>query len=130
MRLRILEAAMRVFGEKDAEGTTIDDVIQAAGVARGTFYNYFSTTEELLVATSRWLEDDLMLTIQGALEDVGDPVDRTAIGIRLWLHWSRRDPALCRFVVRNRFRGALVEQIVTSDQRGGRRAGRLRVRRR
>ena len=47
MRLRIIEAALRVFAEKGPDVAVIDDFIHAAGVARGTFYNHFRTTEDL-----------------------------------------------------------------------------------
>ena len=35
MQLRLIEAALAVFAEKGIEATVIDDVISAAGVARG-----------------------------------------------------------------------------------------------
>ena len=41
---RILEAAFEVFARKGPDAPVIDDFIQAAGVARGTFYNHFRTT--------------------------------------------------------------------------------------
>ncbi|MEY2866979.1 MAG: hypothetical protein RIQ43_1005, partial [Pseudomonadota bacterium] len=39
-RLRILEAAMRVFAEKGPDAPVIQDFIIAADMSRGTFYNY------------------------------------------------------------------------------------------
>ncbi len=124
-RLRIVEAALRVFAEKGPDVPVIDDFIQAAGVARGTFYNHFRTTDELLTATSNWLENDLMAaieTVNGAFED---PVQRLATGIRLWLHLSRGDAVFCAFLVRSRFRGRTVERHLARDLGGGLRSGRL-----
>jgi AcrR family transcriptional regulator len=124
-RLRIVEAALRVFAEKGPDTAVIDDFIRAAEVARGTFYNHFRTTEELLTATSNWLENDLMAaidTVNGRLED---PVQRLATGVRLWLHLSRGDAVFCAFLVRSRFRGRIVEQHLARDLGGGLESGRL-----
>lgn len=119
----IMAAAMRVFAEKGPDTPVIDDFIREAGVARGTFYNYFTRTEQLLVAVSRSLEDDLMVSIQAEIGTLQDPVERLATGVRLWLRWARTDPVWCAFIVRSRFRGPLVERQLTADLRDGRRAG-------
>jgi AcrR family transcriptional regulator len=122
-RQRILAAALRVFAERGPDAPVIDEFIRAAGVARGTFYNYFGTTEELFVATSKWLEDELMRTIEAGLQGLADPLERLATGVRLWLQYSRRDPVFCAFIVRSRLRGTLVERTVADDIRNGRRSG-------
>lgn len=124
-RQRIVEAALRVIAEKGPDAPVIDDFIRAGGVARGTFYNHFTTTEELLTATSRWLEDSLIRNIEAAMGDLDDPLQRLATGARLWLHLSRRDPVFCAFVVRSRFRGGSVERQLGLDLGAGLRSGRL-----
>jgi AcrR family transcriptional regulator len=126
-RLRIVEAAMRVFAEKGPESPVIEDFIKAAGVARGTFYNHFRTTEELLTATSNWLEDDLIVAIQAVIAEFDDPVRRMATGIRLWLELSRGDHVFCAFLVRSRFRGRLVEEQLAKDIGEGLASGRMQA---
>ncbi len=42
-RAQLLACAREVFAERGYHGASIDDVIRAAGVARGTFYNYFDS---------------------------------------------------------------------------------------
>jgi AcrR family transcriptional regulator len=124
-RLRIIEAALRVFAEKGPDVPVIEDFIQGAGVARGTFYNHFRTTEELLTATSNWLEDDLMSAIDAVNGAFDDPLRRLATGIRLWLHLSRGDAEFCAFLVRSRFRGRTVERHVARDLGEGLQSGEL-----
>ncbi len=46
-RARILEAAFRVFAERGLDNTRISDVVRESGLARGTFYNYFDSVEQL-----------------------------------------------------------------------------------
>lgn len=46
----ILAATYRLLGEKGVEAVTMDDIAQAAGVAKGTLYVYFQSKDELLQA--------------------------------------------------------------------------------
>jgi len=47
-RQRILDAARKVFFELGFDACTVRDIIRASELAAGTFYNYFSTKEEVL----------------------------------------------------------------------------------
>src|SRR5271154_3039562 len=46
-RKQLLLCARRVFAKEGYHGASIDDVIRKAGVARGTFYNYFDNKRAL-----------------------------------------------------------------------------------
>ena len=46
---KIFEVAGRLFKEKGFENTTVDEITTKAGIAKGTFFNYFSTKEMLLL---------------------------------------------------------------------------------
>lgn len=124
-RRHIVGTALAVFAAKGPDAPVIDDFIRAAGVARGTFYNHFRSTQELLDAATRMLEDNVMRATLSAIGDIDDPVERLALGVRLWLDWSRSDAIGCAFVVRSRFRGPLVERQVAADLRDGLAAGQL-----
>ena len=125
-RAHIIGTALAVFAEKGTDAPVIDDFIRAAGVARGTFYNHFTSTQELLDAATKTLEDNVMRSTLAAMTQIEDPVLRLATGIRLWLRWAQSDAIGCGFVVRSRFRGSLVEEQVAADLRGGLRAGQFR----
>ena len=47
-RIRLLDAAYELFIKKSVNSTAIDDVVKAAGVAKGTFYLYFRDKYDLL----------------------------------------------------------------------------------
>jgi AcrR family transcriptional regulator len=53
-RERILAAASLLFAETGVAQTGVDTLIEAAGVAKATFYRHFPSKDELIVA---WLED-------------------------------------------------------------------------
>ena len=124
-RGRILAAAVQVVADKGVTDAVIDDFIKAAGVARGTFYNYFKSTDEVLQAAAQSLEDDLMISIEHELAQLADPLDRLTTGVRLWMRKARTDLAWCAFVARYRHHGELVEATVTNDLREGKKLGRF-----
>jgi len=77
----------------------------------------------LLEATSKWLEDDQVLSIEAEISELGDPVARLATGVLLWLKKAQSDPAWRAFTARVRQHGRLVERQLTGDLRAGLRSG-------
>ncbi|MDT8420800.1 MAG: TetR/AcrR family transcriptional regulator [Desulfuromonadales bacterium] len=49
-RQAILTAAIRLFGEKGYDQTSIDDLAVSAGIGKSTVYSYFSTKNEIFLA--------------------------------------------------------------------------------
>lgn len=58
-RTVLLDAAVRVLDEKNIVDVTVDDIVQEAGVARGTFYIYFRDKYDILKALSDRLNEAL-----------------------------------------------------------------------
>ena len=123
MRLRILEAAVQVFAEKGGDLPVIDDFIRAADVSRGTFYNYFRTTAELLEATVAWLADDVIRSIDPEVAAIRDPALRLATAVRMYLRWAAADPEWCRFMAKIPRIGVIAERRIKRDLRQGHRSG-------
>ncbi len=53
VRDKILNAAEALFAKRGIEGTTIDDVVAAARVARGSFYYNFDSKEDVVLTIAR-----------------------------------------------------------------------------
>jgi len=100
MRRKLVESALLVFAEKGVDVPVIDDVIAAAGVSRGTFYNYFRTNAELLVAAIEELGNELVDMIESRVEASPSPAERLFTGFRLYLEAARRFPLFARFIAR------------------------------
>lgn len=56
-RTRILEAAWRLLEAGQAEGVRMADIAREAGISRQAVYLHFPTRAELLVATTRYLDE-------------------------------------------------------------------------
>lgn len=89
---------MLVLADKGVGASVIQEVIAAAGVSQGTFYNYFRTNEELLTAVTQELNDELLRLIETEVGSYDDPARRIACGVRMFLHAARTYPLLARFI--------------------------------
>jgi len=70
-RRELTDAAVRVFAEKGIARTTVSEITEAAGVAKGTFYLYFASKEHLLGAIKERLVDDILTHATTLYERVG-----------------------------------------------------------
>src|ERR1700730_835353 len=56
----ILAAAMKVFARRGFAATRVEDVLEEAGVARRTFYRYFTSKEDVLAAVYELATTELL----------------------------------------------------------------------
>jgi AcrR family transcriptional regulator len=56
-RRALLDAAARMFAEHGYHETSVPDIVQAAGVGHGTFYQYFASRRDILLALTRPVTD-------------------------------------------------------------------------
>ena len=76
-RRELLEAAVSVFSEKGIASASVDDIVRAAGVAKGTFYLYFATKDDAIDAVAEWMVETVAERIQVvAADDERSPVER------------------------------------------------------
>jgi AcrR family transcriptional regulator len=69
-----MNAAQQLFLDKGVVATTIEQITAAAGVAKGTFYLYFSSKDDVLVALRPRYAQHLLASIEAAIakRPVGD----------------------------------------------------------
>lgn len=130
-RSSLIEAAYRIFARKEADAVTIDDIIAEARVARGTFYNYFQTREDVLKAVAASLSDQMNQKIWAQSVAIDDPAERMAIAIRQFLHQAMRDSTWGWVIVRIGLVAAplseTIERGVMTDLEAGIRLNRFQV---
>src|SRR5215468_10195601 len=66
-RDELMNAARRLFLKQGVGPTTIEQITSGAGVAKGTFYLYFSSKEDVLAALADRYGDDLLVSIKAAI---------------------------------------------------------------
>ena len=64
-RERLLESAKRLFSQKGYYATSVEDIVESAGLSKGAFYFYFKSKEELF----KILVEEMHLNIMKRLEN-------------------------------------------------------------
>ena len=117
---RLMEAALDLFRERGYDATTVEDITDAADVAKGTFFNYFATKEDILPALAEWRLrqlGDALLPEQGAPDS---PVARIKMALCLVAEDPLANPSLAR-----RLFAAVMPHLDSEDAHPGRALARL-----
>ena len=130
-RLGILAAALDVFACKGIKNTKMVDVAAAAGIGKGTIYEYFRSKEEVLAGafkhfvemmeaetvhrteSLRGPEEKLRAFVQGAFDAAGANPEMVRLVFDIWAEGMRRGAAE-GFDLRGTYQGyrrALVDML-------------------
>lgn len=102
-RLKLVEAAEVVFGEKGFERASIADITRQAGVALGTFYVYFADKQALLVEVVDGLGARLKAALAAAIGGLDDRLEVEREGLRAFFAFTARHRQLYRVVRQSEF---------------------------
>ena len=76
-RGRLIGAALKLFGEKGYLSTSVADVQRESDCHSGSFYHFFPTKQDLLLAVlERYRAGIVPMLIEPAWADVHDPIER------------------------------------------------------
>lgn len=98
-RRQLLRAALAVLNERGVAAFAAQEVAAAAGVANGTFYNYFPTREALLEALTGWFVESYCRHIDASYAHVEDGAERMAIGGRRYVLFAVERPEWARLML-------------------------------
>ena len=110
-RAQIVEAGLVLLAERPPEALTVDTIVEAAGVAKGTFYYHFQSIEELVAAVGAKLAESFDELLAPSRLDESDPVERMALAFTKFLEKALDDPVWAQVVVRSAQVPAGLDQI-------------------
>jgi len=97
MREAVYEGAVAVLTEHGLNGTTMDRVAAAAGMAKGSLYNHFRSKQELL----EFVHDRAIAPMQEALDGIVKrrlpAAEKLAVISRLWREYLVKHHAVFEF---------------------------------
>jgi len=76
---KILTGTMEAISRQGTRKLSVSDICDAAQVARGTFYRYFNSKDDVLAMLGRHFEDGLAAAFAGAIEANPDPQVRVQV---------------------------------------------------
>lgn len=100
---RLLETAFHLFTEKGVENTSIQEIVDLAGVAKGTFYLYFKDKYDiknvLITSKSQQLFHDALESLhKNYINDFGDQI---IFVINYVIDELIKEPLLLKFISKN-----------------------------
>jgi AcrR family transcriptional regulator len=92
-RKGIFAATFKLIGHERGLNVRIEEICAEAGVSRGTFYNYFSSMEELFQVLAVELSHDFNASVVTTILQIDSRAERTNAAIQHYLKRARRDSA-------------------------------------
>ncbi len=128
-RALLIDSALALFRDEHMRVPAIHEIAARAGVATGTFYNYFRTREDLLEAAIIEGAERLQNDIVTSYAAEADPAVRVSIGTRRFILRAKTEPmwaaGLLRVWSSNPSLLARMLEPVLASLRTGRRQGRF-----
>lgn len=99
-RARILTTAFALFDEKGLQNVTVEDVRGLAGLARGSFYNYFPTYEDMLRELAAQISLQINREQSTRFDNVTNPVERMWSNLRYFILRGGSDRSCGEILIR------------------------------
>ncbi len=74
-RAQILEAALRCFSERGYGNTTMDDVVHASGLSKGSLYRFFRSKDEVFLALFDTFESEIFASWDRVAAETDDALE-------------------------------------------------------
>ena len=100
-RAQIVEAGATLLGGRTHEAVTVDAVVEAAGVAKGTFYYHFKSIGELAAAVGAGLSQSFDELLTPARLERRDPIERLSFAFMKFLERASADTDWARLVIQS-----------------------------
>lgn len=72
-RTALLQAGRSLFANRDVDGVSVDEIVDAAAVAKGSFYNHFSDKDVFAREIAASVRRDVEGLVEQANADLADP---------------------------------------------------------
>ncbi len=93
-RASILQAAIGLFTRRNFADTRVEDLLEAAKVARRTFYKHFNNKEEVLAAIFEFAGAELLRALETDLASDANPLDRLRRTLDVYFDYHLANPRL------------------------------------
>jgi AcrR family transcriptional regulator len=100
-RAQIVEAGALLLSGRSPEALTVDAVVEAAEVAKGTFYYHFQSIDDLVTAVGEKLLESFDELLAPTRLGKPDPIARMSFGFTKFLEKAIADPLWAQLVVRS-----------------------------
>jgi len=101
IRAALISACEDLLGKNPIDAITINNIVETAGVAKGSFYNHFPDKESLAVTVSTAIREEVERKVADSNMNVTDPAYRIARGICHHIKLAVDNPQRAMIMLRN-----------------------------
>jgi len=114
-REKIFNAAIKVFYEYGFYKATIDDIVKASGIGKGSVYRYFENKEDLLeqILTSQY--EKILFSVNQILLENNDPLIQIEKMIRYWIQFIQDNRIIYIVIQRESIYKSNGERVIFYD---------------
>ncbi len=98
-RQQLAQTAIELFSEHGFENVSIAQIAKAAGVAKGSIYDYFESREELIMAAIMVWMGEVESTAELILADIDDPEEKLRTFVNALIDYFINDPRAIKLVI-------------------------------
>lgn len=99
-RAALLAAGLKLLADRPIDGISIDDIVQRAGVAKGSFFNHFVDKDDFATAIATDIRNGVEAEIAIANRDVTDPALRVSQGICCFVQFALTEKSAAKIFAR------------------------------
>ena len=99
VRQRLLDAAYAAISDKGFETSRIADIIEAAGVGVGSFYNHFDSKDDLAASAFEYRVEAFGRELEAVVKGAPDAAAATCFVYRRMLERAEQDEAWATFIL-------------------------------
>jgi AcrR family transcriptional regulator len=93
---KLYEAAIQLFDERGYDATSVNDVVNLAGLTKGAFYHYFDSKAECLRSLHRSFVEEELERLETAVRESTSAADAIRRIVRSFLYGVHQHHALAR----------------------------------
>ncbi|MEU6583116.1 TetR/AcrR family transcriptional regulator [Nocardia sp. NPDC046763] len=115
-RNALLDAGAEVAARTGLAGLSVNAVVQAAGMAKGTFYHHFPDRRSYVVALHRRYHDELTGRVLAAVVDLAPGRERLRAGLTAYLDACLATRGTKAFLAQSRTEADLLDEVTARNQ--------------
>ncbi len=127
----LLAAGHKLMAARSIDALAIDDIVQEAGVAKGSFYNHFEGKDDFATTIRDEIRSDVEASIKQVNAGVEDPARRVVRSVSIYVNYilesAERASVMRRLISGSVSADSPLNEGVVSDITAGLRSGRFIV---
>jgi AcrR family transcriptional regulator len=99
-RNALLTAGVDLLATRSIDAISIDELVQAARVAKGTFFNHFDDKQKFAELIARQIRVEMETRVGAINRKIDDPAERLVRGMCLFIALALNDPKRATILLR------------------------------